>query len=65
MIRVIGFNYGLVTTFMIAIIDYGAGNLRSVSRAVALYTQDYVVTQDPAASRARRGGDSARCGRGG
>ena len=34
---------------MIAIIDYGAGNLRSVSRAVALYTQDYVVTQDPAA----------------
>ena len=33
---------------MIAIIDYGAGNLRSVSRAVALYTQDFVVTQDPA-----------------
>lgn len=34
---------------MIAIIDYGAGNLRSVSRAVALHTSDYVVTQDPAA----------------
>jgi len=33
---------------MIAIIDYGAGNLRSVSRAVALYTPDFVVTQDPA-----------------
>ena len=33
---------------MIAIIDYGAGNLRSVSRAVALHTPDYVVTQDPA-----------------
>ncbi len=33
---------------MIAIIDYGAGNLRSVSRAVALHTPDFVVTQDPA-----------------
>ena len=32
---------------MIAIIDYGAGNLRSVSRAVALHTRDFVVTQDP------------------
>lgn len=34
---------------MIAIIDYGAGNLRSVSRAVALHTPDFVVTQDPVA----------------
>lgn len=33
---------------MIAIIDYGAGNLRSVSRAVALHSPDFVVTQDPA-----------------
>jgi glutamine amidotransferase len=33
---------------MIAIINYGAANLRSVSRAVALHTQDFVVTQDPA-----------------
>lgn len=33
---------------MIAIIDYGAGNLRSVSRAVGLYTADYVVTSDAA-----------------
>ena len=33
---------------MIAIIDYGAGNLRSVSRAVALQTPDFLVTQDPA-----------------
>ena len=33
---------------MIVIIDYGAGNLRSVSRAVALHMPDFVVTQVPA-----------------
>ncbi len=33
---------------MIAIIDYGAGNIRSVSRAVGLYAADYVVTSEPA-----------------
>ncbi|MBA2853223.1 glutamine amidotransferase [Methanococcus maripaludis] len=32
---------------MIAIIDYNAGNLRSIEKALELYTKDIVVTSDP------------------
>ncbi|MDK2790904.1 MAG: imidazole glycerol-phosphate synthase subunit HisH [Methanothermococcus sp.] len=32
---------------VIAIIDYNAGNLRSIEKAVELYTNDVVVTSDP------------------
>ena len=48
---------------MIAIIDYGMGNLHSVSKAVERLGYEAVVTGDPAANSGSRRRNSSWCRR--